>query len=172
MSKRLLFTLAAAVLAACSAGGPAGPDGGSPDQSGAHAPVPVTRLAPGPYSFTYSSGYHEPARLVVRSEAEWRRVWGKLHERVHPQPELRRVDFSRHAVLVAALGSRSSGGYSILVDSVSDAGGELRAVVRKVSPGAGCVVTQAFTQPVDVVLVPASGKRVRFVERDEVLDCR
>ncbi|HEX8272958.1 MAG TPA: protease complex subunit PrcB family protein [Longimicrobiaceae bacterium] len=165
----LAITLAAG-LAGCAASSPVGGDA-SADRQAAGSPVPVTRLRPG-YTFTFNSGYTAPARQVVRSEGEWRDVWARLHETMMPQPPLPAVDFSREMVIVAALGQRSSGGYSILVDSVYDAGSALRAVVRRSSPGAGCIVTASLTQPVDVVRVPASGKGVGFVDRDEVRDCR
>ena len=171
MRRILMLALSlAAVTAGCAAPLVTGGDARA-DQQAAGTPVPVTRLRPG-YTFTFNSGYTAPARQVVRSEGEWRAVWAKLHQNVMPQPAVPAIDFGREMVLVAALGGRSSGGYSILVDSVYDAGSTLRAVVRKSSPGAGCIVTAALTQPVDVVRVPASARGVGFVDRDEVRDCR
>ncbi|MEW5929598.1 MAG: protease complex subunit PrcB family protein [Gemmatimonadota bacterium] len=170
MRRNLVLALSLAAAVGCSAASVTGGDARADQQAGG-TPVPVTRLRPG-YTFTFSSGYTAPARQVVRSEAEWRTVWARLHESVMPQPPVPAIDFSRETVLVAALGQRSSGGFSILVDSVYDAGSTLRAVVRRSSPGAGCTVTAALTQPVDVVRIPAGGRGVGFVDRDEVRDCR
>ena len=141
------------------------------DESQLGAPVEVVRLRPGPYTFEYNSGFVESARLVVRSDAEWRAAWAKVYEGVSPQPGRPAIAFSREMVLVAALGQRSSGGYGIVVEGVYDGGGELRVLVRKVSPGRNCVVTAALTEPVDAVRVPRSAMPVRWVEKEEVHDC-
>lgn len=165
----LAITLAAG-LAGCAAASPVGGDASADRQTGG-TPVPVTRLRPG-YTFTLNSGYTAPARQVVRTEGEWRAAWARLHETMAPQPALPEIDFAREMVIVAALGQRSNGGYAILVDSVYDAGSTLRAVVRRSSPGARCIVTASLTQPADVVRVPATARGVTFVDRDEVHDCR
>jgi hypothetical protein len=172
MRRRLVLSLAlAAGLAGCAASSLTGGDA-SADRQGQGTPVTVTRLRPERYALEFHSGFTAPARLVVRSEAEWREVWARIYQGRMPQPALPAVDFAREAVLVAALGERSSGGHGIVVDSVYDTGAELQAVVRRTSPGAGCVVTGALTQPVDAVRIPATTKSVKFVDRDEVRDCR
>jgi hypothetical protein len=166
----LAFSLAAG-LAGCAASPLTGGDAAA-DRQGQGAPVTVTRLRPERYALEFNSGFTAPARLVVRTEAEWREAWARIYEPRMPKPPLPAVDFTRETVLVAALGERSSGGFGIVVDSVYDTGSELQAVVRRTSPGAGCVVTGALTQPVDAVRIPATTKSVKFVDRDEVHDCR
>jgi hypothetical protein len=75
-------------------------------------------------------------------------------------------------VVVVALGSRSTGGYSILIDGANE--GEnagLVITVRSISPE-NCVVTAAFTQPVDVARLPRRDGSVVFLERSEVHTCQ
>lgn len=172
MVRNLVLALSlAAGLAGCAASSLTGGDA-SPDRQGQGTPVPVTRLRPERQALELHSGFTAPARLVVRSEAEWRDAWARIYQRRMPTPALPAVDFAREAVLVAALGERPSGGHGIVVDSVYDTGAELQAVVRRTSPGAGCMTTGALTQPVDAVRIPATSKSVKFVDRDQVNDCR
>lgn len=172
MRRTLVLALAlAAGLAGCAASSLTGGDAAA-DRQGQGAPVPVTRFGAAGRALELYSGFTAPARLVVRSEGEWREAWARIHQTRTPQPPLPAVDFARETVLLAALGERTSGGHGIVVDSVYDTGTELHAVVRRSSPGAGCVVTGALTQPVDAVRAPATGKPVKFVDRDEVHDCR
>jgi hypothetical protein len=172
MVRNLVVALSlAAGLAGCAASSLTGGDA-SADRQGQGTPVPVTRFGPGGRALEFYSGFTAPARLVVRSEGEWREAWARIHETRSPQPALPAVDFARETVLVAALGARSSGGHGIVVDSVYDTGSELQAVVRRTSPGAACMVPAALTQPVDAVRIPATTKSVKFVDRDEVRDCR
>ncbi|HEU4884286.1 MAG TPA: protease complex subunit PrcB family protein, partial [Longimicrobium sp.] len=110
-------------------------------------------------------------RETIREAAAWRGVWTRLTSRAgspHPPPE---VDWTREMVLVATMGQRRSGGYSIRVESVRRDGGELVAAVVETSPGARCGVIAAITAPADVVIVPRSDAPVRWAVSEIVADC-
>lgn len=82
------------------------------------------------------------------------------------------MDFDRDVVIRAAMGTRNTGGYAIEIRQVAAASGRLFAVVVETSPGDRCGVTEALTQPVDVVLVPGmAGREVAFSTREEVHTC-
>lgn len=159
-----------AVIPACSA-----PDLLAPERSrsvsGAGEPVALVRLRSEPFSFTYASGLTDSARVVVRHTQQWTDLWNSLWSRHFPQPVLPDVDFSRDMLVVAALGTRPTGGYGPYVDSAYQRTDHLEVVVRKVAPGTSCVTTQAITQPVDVARLPRSDQRVRYRERSVVVDC-
>ncbi|MFL5539832.1 MAG: protease complex subunit PrcB family protein [Longimicrobiaceae bacterium] len=130
-------------------------------------PLTVTRLRSEPYSFTYYSGMQDSSRVVVRSQAEWAQVWSAVGGS-QPLPQ---VDFAHEIVVAAALGTRPTGGYSILVDGAYQREGYVEVLVHKVSPGARCGTTQALTQPVDLARIAAAGQPVQFRERSSVHDC-
>jgi hypothetical protein len=133
--------------------------------------VTIVRLRAEPYSFTYVSGFDQPARLVVRDAATWQAVWNQVFLRELPVPPLPAIDFSREMIVVAALGSRSTGGYSVLLDGAAEAADGTAIAVNSISPGARCVVTTAFSQPVDIARLPLRQGAVSFVERSHVDDC-
>lgn len=136
-------------------------------------PIPVVRLRAEPYSFTYNSGLAQPQRIVVREVDSWRSIWAEIFKTYSHVPELPQVDFTEEMIVVAALGGRSTGGFSIFIDGANEAGsGGTVVMVRAVSPGAHCGVTTAFTQPVDIARLPRRDGAVRFVDRAEVFDCR
>jgi hypothetical protein len=135
--------------------------------------VPMVRLRADPYSFTFSSGLDKPARIVVRDNATWRTLWSQIYLGSAPVPPPPAIDFSREMIVVVALGSRSTGGYGILLEDASEDGaGGTAIAVRSMSPGPGCVVTLAFTQPVDIARLPLRQGEVRFVERAQVFECK
>jgi hypothetical protein len=106
--------------------------------------------------------------LVIRDANAWDQFWSELGVGDRPA-----VDFSRDVVVVAAAGQRPTGGHEIAIDRVSQADGELNVEVVERSPGPNCMTTASLTQPVDVVVVPASDARSwRFVERKEIRGCR
>lgn len=135
-------------------------------------PLPIVRLRAEPYSFAYYSGLDQPGRIVVRDETSWQALWSQIHERFSEVPPVPAVDFSREMVVVVALGLRSSGGYSILVDAAHEASNAgLLVTVRSISPGSKCARTAALTQPVDIARVPRRDGEVSFLEQSEVTVC-
>ena len=132
--------------------------------------VPVT-ITPIALDGTYS-GLEEPLREVVRSDEEWRALWARLVAGRIPRPDAPPIDFSEQVVVVAAMGSRPTGGYAIRIDRASYAGDTLWIEVTSVSPGAGCVTTQALSAPVAAGAVERRGEiSARFLDREETLDC-
>lgn len=122
-------------------------------------------------SFRYASGLAEPTRVVVRDAEAWSAMWTRITADHRPATAAPAVDFGREMLLVAALGRRATGGYSVRIESVSNAGGELVARVAEQRPGPRCGVTQALTAPADVVALPRSSLGVRWVVREVVTDC-
>jgi hypothetical protein len=157
-----LLIAAALSAAACS-------QAAAPRESG--LPVRVVRLRPEPYSLTYFSGLDEPQRTVVRDELAWRAAWAAIWRRHSPEPPLPHVDFKREMLVIAALGSRPTTGYGILVDSAFAEGEGLLVQIRTVAPGARCGTGQALTQPVDVARVTRTEGAVRFRDQPQVHDC-
>ena len=160
---RTLRWLAIVFAGACGAA-PAAPD--------ASEPLAVVRLRPEPVPLTYTSGLSEPQELVVRDAAAWAQVWEAIWRNHSPRPPLPDVDFAKEMVVVAALGARPTGGYSVFVDSASSAPGAVSIRIRTVSPGRECAVTLAVTQPVDAARVARRDGPVVFSRRNEVADCR
>lgn len=123
-------------------------------------------------TFRFYSGLAQRERVVVRTDEEWTRVWERITHRVSPPVPRPAVDFSQEMVVVVAMGGRPTGGYAIAVEGVFEAEGRLYAAVLEKSPGAACILTQALTQPIDVVRIPRRDGIVSFVERAETVDCR
>lgn len=157
-----LVLLALLPLAGCSR--PADPAPSTPAAGGvADTPVPFRRLAQ-----LSSGGPAEARQGVVPTAAEWEALWAGAGGGA-PLPE---VDFTREEVIVAAAGTRPSGGHEIEVESVRDAGSRRVVVVRETAPGSGCMNTQALTQPADFVAVPRrAGAEYAFETRRETTPC-
>lgn len=117
------------------------------------------------------SGIQDRRREVVRSESEWRQLWSELAAGRIPPPEPPAIDFERRMVIVAAMGRRSTGGYAIRIESVRAAADSLYVTVVEVSPGAGCLTTQALTAPVTAVSLERHAGHPVYVERQETRDC-
>jgi hypothetical protein len=114
-----------------------------------------------------SSGITGARRLVILDPATWAHFWSELGAGVRPQ-----VDFGNDLVIAVAAGERTTGGHDIEVRRVTRVGNELRIEVLETYPSEGCVTTQAKTQPVDVVMVAATGvTRWSFFDSKAVGPC-
>jgi hypothetical protein len=133
--------------------------------------LPVTRIRAEPYPLTFNSGIEEPARVVATSANQWAQLWSAIWRNHSPKPALPQVDFAAEMVVVAAMGTRNSGGHAIYVDSAYQHSDRIEVVIRTVSPGPRCGTTAALTEPVDVARIPASSLPVRFRERGTVHEC-
>ena len=119
----------------------------------------------------FSSGIGEELRTVVRGQQQWEALWARVVEPQGNRPPPPEVDFAREMVLVAAMGVRASGGYSVTIARAIDTPDAIEAHVRHVSPGPRCAATAALTEPVDVAVVRASPKPVRWIVSNEATNC-
>lgn len=121
--------------------------------------------------FNANTGFGDARRLVVEDEGAWAEVWSTWTGSVAPAPQRPDVDFDEERVVVATMGGRPTGGYSIGVESVERRAGEVAVRLFTVEPGQGCYVTQAVTYPGILVAIPAGDDPVRFTTTHYVSDC-
>jgi hypothetical protein len=133
--------------------------------------VPLVRLGPGDLPFLQNSGLRDSLRTVIRDQAAFAELWARMYAPYGERPPVPDVDFDREMIVAAALGTRSSGGYAIYLDSATIAGDALVVHVRRVRPGSTCGATGALTEPVDLARAPRDARPVRFVEHSEVRQC-
>ncbi len=69
------------------------------------------------------------------------------------QGQLAGIDFSRDFIIATLQGSKPTGGYAILVSSISQQNADVFVQVALVEPAPGAVLTQVITGPYDVVRV-------------------
>ena len=156
MKAGLMFS--ALALLACTTG-PSGSDGNDL----AHAFEAVVT--------TFHSGISEKRREIVRDQAGWTRLWAEIHAGQTPAEPAPAVDFSQHMLIVAALGTRPTGGFAVKVRGVATRGDLLEVAVLETCPPPGAMVTTALTQPVEVVRVPKLPQQPTFMEERET-SCR
>ena len=117
------------------------------------------------------SGIAEKRRELVRDQESWARLWSEIHRGQDSAGQPPPVDFSRQMLILAALGTRPTGGFAVKVRGVSTRGEQLEVVVLESCPAQGAMVTAALTQPVEVVRVARLSQTPTFKEQRET-SCR
>ena len=104
-----------------------------------------------------SSQIQEPREVVVRSAAEWERLWS-----AHSSQPLPTVDFSRSLVVGVFLGTRPTAGYTVEITAVN--GDDDRVVVEYLEhrPAPDAFVAQVLTSPFHVVSLPRDVGAIEF----------
>lgn len=125
--------------------------------SGAQPP-PMRSLKKGAFS-----GIHEPRQEVVKSADAWEKLW-KQHNTAGASDKIPAVDFSKEMVVVATMGTKRTGGYSIEIVDVDANDKTLKISVKKTSPPPDAMTIQALTAPFHFVAVPKSKLKPEFVE--------
>lgn len=120
---------------------------------------------------SYYSAFRQPARTVIDNASDWRTMWSTYTADLGSPPPLPAVDFSRHEVILAALGERNSGGYDIRISRLAMSSDFLYVELTSTRPGPHCGTTAALTQPVDMVRIPRQHPPVMFIEKSVEQDC-
>lgn len=123
-------------------------------------PVPETPSTVGPVPFTVlgqglrASGETERKNYAVRDESTFDELWLKVHgDDGEVQPT---VDFDEYQVIGVFAGIKQTGGYAVSVVSVTDTETERKVVIAITEPGPTCTVSQALTNPYQLIRLPAS----------------
>ena len=120
---------------------------------------------------TVVSGIVDRRRMVIGSASEWEEFWNEFAGVIVPTPDPPVIDFETRMVIVAAMGARATGGYTIAIDEVSEGEDGVTTRVIETSPGASCLLTQLITAPVTAVSVTRHEGSAVFVEETNTEEC-
>ena len=121
--------------------------------------------------YRYNSGIPDSSFTTIRDAVRWQEMWRRLTAGHGPARSAPPIDFEQEMALVATLGTRRSGGYTITIDSAIDRGTFVEAHVSRRAPGRDCGVTGALTAPADVAIVRRRDVEVRMFAHDSITDC-
>lgn len=88
------------------------------------------------------------------SEESFQKIWNMANGFDGKTPP--NVDFSKEYVIGVFAGQKPTGGYSIVVTSVTDTGDTRTVAITLTAPGENCMVTEALTSPYQILAVPRS----------------
>lgn len=116
----------------------------------------------------------EPWTRVINTQEEWQLFYDELFaENEMPPVSLPAplLDFENYLLLAGGLGIRSSGGFTVSVESVHEFENEIFIQVLEILPGVHCVVTAAITYPSAAILIKKTNKPFKSSVLKATHDC-
>lgn len=99
-----------------------------------------------------------PTISIIRDSEKLGKILQAVTLPPHPGPP--RIDFRHRQAVLIAVGPRSSTGYALAIESVTEQGNRIDIVVREHTPTASSHVSARLTFPFRVITLPASQKHV------------
>ena len=121
--------------------------------------LPIRSLKKGAFS-----GIREVKQEVVKSADAWEKLWKQHATAAGESEKIPAVDFSKEMIVVATMGTKRTGGYTIEIVGVEAKDKTLRISVKKTSPPPDAMTIQALTAPFHFVAVPKNNLKPEFVE--------
>jgi hypothetical protein len=106
------------------------------------------------------SGIRTPMHLVITNQEAWEEVWALHASAQKPVPPAPQVDFSKEVVLLASLGQKNTGGYSIEITEVRPKRKKLEIIVHEIFPGDEVMTIQTLTAPIHMVACPIPSEEI------------
>ncbi len=104
------------------------------------------------------SNIDEAKQVVVRTEAEWTRLW-QQHSPDRKRPA---VDFSKEMVVGVFMGSRPTAGYNVSIVSTFAKDGNVLVRYQESTPRPGAMTAQVLTFPYHLVAIPTATGDLKF----------
>ena len=106
----------------------------------------------------FASQIEEPRTAVVRTAAEWSKIWTE-HGAMEKPPE---VDFARSTVIAIFSGTRPTAGHSVEITGIEKEAAGLVVTYVERAPGPDQMVAQMLTSPFHIVRMESHEGPVRF----------
>jgi hypothetical protein len=110
--------------------------------------------------------------MTAANQDDYLKIMNEVYANLDQMPQIPEVDFTKNDVVAVFMGAKTTGGYSINVDKVIKRKDALTVAVNETSPAANCVVTQAITQPFQVIKIPKTKQKIVYVFKQRTNECK
>lgn len=106
----------------------------------------------------------ERGNYIINSLTEWNNIFGEID--IEPN-----VDFEEKTIIAVVMGQKPSGGYSVSIKQLEVGKDTIQFMVEEVIPGEKCFVTEALTNPYQIIAIDKTQKEIKFVGNTVVNEC-
>jgi hypothetical protein len=124
--------------------------------------VVLQRLRSGPYSYSYESHFKKGFDKVIRNASAWQSIWHNVCADICGADPLTNLNFDKQYVLVSALDTKPTGGFSIILSAAQRTTAGFVIDVVESFPSAGCVLTMAESRAIDIAIITKTKEPIVF----------
>ncbi len=104
--------------------------------------------------------------LVIKSVTDWESFLNKINSVNNVSGQFNStIDFSKNNVIVAVDRVRNTSGFSIKLNKAQSESDELIINITKKGPGPTDMVATAMMQPIDIIVINKTNKKIIFVTK-------
>ncbi len=118
------------------------------------------------------SAIGDKREVVIKNNEDYQKLMAEVYNNLDQMPQIPDVDFSKNYVVAMFMGSRNTGGYTLKFDKVIKRADDLTVSAYETSPGKTCIVTEAISQPYEIIKIPRIEKKVKFIRKQKVNECQ
>lgn len=113
----------------------------------------------------------DPVAFKIETQSQWTELWSTHQSVVFPTTAPPAFSFDGQILIAVFDREQSTGGFAIEVQTIARSESGIVVEVVRTVPGLGCAVTQALTQPFDIVSIAATAGDAQLVLTETVFDC-
>ncbi|CAL2065211.1 protease complex subunit PrcB family protein [Tenacibaculum sp. 190524A05c] len=108
----------------------------------------------------------EKGNIIIQSQEAWQSIVNKLNSVNEVTSQFNStIDFSKNNVIIAVDRVRSTSGFSIKLSKAQEQKDMLELNVLTKGPGPTDMVATVITQPIHIILIHKTDKKIVFVEK-------
>ncbi len=119
----------------------------------------------------FISGFTEETMLVIDNNDDYQKAFAVIYANLDQMPIIPDVDFNEYTVILAAFGTKNTGGFSISVDNILKYRRYYKVNIIETSPGSNCITNQMVTSPFQVIKVKKLLREIKFNIKKITADC-
>jgi hypothetical protein len=113
------------------------------------------------------SGFQETQERFITAQDEWIQLWARRQANLATKKPHPPIDFDRDVVLVATLGMKNSGGYSIEIARIVKTKDDIQVFVKRTAPPEGAKLAAAQTSPFVLARMKKPDRPVTFLDEEK-----
>ena len=117
------------------------------------------------------SGFTDEKMMVINNNDDYQKIMTIVYYNLDQMPIIPEVDFTKSILILTAMGTKNTGGYTIGIDNISKSGSKVTVNLTETSPGKNCVNTESITSPYQIVKIKKTDKEIKFNISRKVKDC-
>jgi hypothetical protein len=115
--------------------------------------------------------FPEKTNKIINNQNDYNEAWTAAFKRFFDKQKPARIDFETKMILLVTMGEKTSGGYTIKIDSITENEKTIVVTVLETSPGKNCMNTSVMTYPHQIVELKKSSKEIVFKTVEKTYNC-